>query len=172
MSKIYPIKGASFYGVTKAGEVWSRKPHYKNPGGGWRQLQPLRTEDGHARVSIYFDDRRTKTIFIHILVLETFVGPCPKGKESSHIDGDGMNNRLENLCWKTHQENMADQWEHGTMSCGSKHPGAKMTEEKVKQALLRARQGETIASLAREYGIAAQRMNSIIRGKAWKHVHV
>lgn len=33
------------------------------------------------------------------LVLETFVGPKPKGMKCIHLDGDLENNRLDNLVW-------------------------------------------------------------------------
>ena len=34
------------------------------------------------------------------LVLETFVGPCPKNMKWSHTYGDASNNSIENLSWK------------------------------------------------------------------------
>jgi hypothetical protein len=36
---------------------------------------------------------------IPCLVLETFVGPCPKSMKCFHIDGDASNNSIENLSW-------------------------------------------------------------------------
>ena len=30
-----------------------------------------------------------------------------------HLDGDSMNNRLDNLCWDTQSENMKDVYRHG-----------------------------------------------------------
>lgn len=53
--------------------------------------------------------------FIHRLVLMTFVGPCPEGMEACHLDGDVLNNGVENLRWDTHESNMGDKKEHGTM---------------------------------------------------------
>lgn len=47
-----------------------------------------------------------KNHYIHRLVLETFVGPPPDGCECDHIDRDPSNNKLENLRWVTHYENM------------------------------------------------------------------
>ena len=42
---------------------------------------------------------------VHTLVLETFVGPRPDGHDADHIDGDRLNNRLENLRWLPAEEN-------------------------------------------------------------------
>lgn len=52
--------------------------------------------------------------YVHTLVLEHFVGPRPEGHEACHGDGNGMNNRIDNLRWDTHKSNMADSIEHGT----------------------------------------------------------
>ncbi len=46
--------------------------------------------------------------FAHILVLETFVGPCPDGFECAHRNTVRNDNRLENLRWTTHSDNLRD----------------------------------------------------------------
>ena len=43
--------------------------------------------------------------YIHVLVLETFVGPRPEGYEADHADDDGFNNWLGNLQWVTREYN-------------------------------------------------------------------
>jgi hypothetical protein len=50
---------------------------------------------------------------VHKLVMEAFVGPCPPGKQCLHRDGNGLNNRLENLRWGTPEENTQDMIKHG-----------------------------------------------------------
>lgn len=45
---------------------------------------------------------------VHRLVMEAFVGPVPNGMEICHINGNGFDNRLENLRYDTHRKNMAD----------------------------------------------------------------
>jgi hypothetical protein len=45
--------------------------------------------------------------YVHVLVLETFIGPRPDGYEADHIDHDGMNNHLPNLRWLPRAENQA-----------------------------------------------------------------
>jgi hypothetical protein len=54
--------------------------------------------------------------YIHRLVLEAFIGPCPEGMEACHFpDKDSGNNRLSNLRWDTHQRNMSDREKHGSL---------------------------------------------------------
>ena len=49
--------------------------------------------------------RQRKTIYIHTLVAETFIGVRPEGQVIDHIDGDKSNNNLSNLRYTTVAEN-------------------------------------------------------------------
>ena len=44
--------------------------------------------------------------YLHVLVAEAFLGPCPKGKEANHRDGDRKNNAASNLEYMTHSQNI------------------------------------------------------------------
>lgn len=85
------------------GEVWQQHPkdfYVSNFGRikmvngyittGWKQ------KDAYHQVRI-----KSKTFYVHRLVLETFVGECPEGFECDHIDRNRSNNMLENLRWIT-----------------------------------------------------------------------
>lgn len=73
-------------------------------------------------------DGRTVTRFVHRLVAEAFLGPRPPGLECCHGNGDGHDNRLENLRWGSHGENVQDTVAHGRHNkasathCPSGHP--------------------------------------------------
>lgn len=55
----------------------------------------------------------SKHYYVHRLVLEHFVGACPEGKESHHIDHNSGNNHVSNLEWVTHQENILRSFTEG-----------------------------------------------------------
>lgn len=57
---------------------------------------------------------RGRSISVHTLVLEAFVGPCPEGMECLHEDDDAQNNQLSNLRWGTRTENLRDRVRNGT----------------------------------------------------------
>lgn len=76
--------------------------------------QAANPRSGHMTVSLCRDGRCVKR-YVHQLVLSAFVGPKPDGMEGCHYDGDPANNRLENLRWGTHEENMQDAVRHQTM---------------------------------------------------------
>lgn len=50
---------------------------------------------------------------MHRLVLLAFVGPCPDGMEACHANDIPTDNRLANLRWGTHADNMRDRIENG-----------------------------------------------------------
>jgi hypothetical protein len=51
---------------------------------------------------------------VHLLVLEAFIGPRPEGHQGAHENGNKLDNRLDNLRWKTPGENNRDKRRHGT----------------------------------------------------------
>jgi len=46
----------------------------------------------------YTIDKNGKIIFMHELIWESNAGPIPPGYMISHKNGDGLDNRIENLC--------------------------------------------------------------------------
>ena len=123
-------------------------------------------ESGHRRVSLWVSGR-ARHLYVHRLVLEAFVGPCPEGMEVRHINGDPGDNRLSNLCYGTRRQNMADRKEHGDQPLGSVHWNAKLDEEQVRS--IRA-DGRPMAVLAREYGVHRITIHDIITRRTWRHV--
>lgn len=76
---------------------------------------------GYLYVMLSLPGRR-KNALVHTLVLLTYRGPCPPGKEGRHFpDRDKANNRLTNLSYATHTVNMADQEIHKTKARGNRH---------------------------------------------------
>lgn len=53
------------------------------------------------------------SIHVAILVLEAFVGLCPDGMECCHYDDNQTNNKLSNLRWDTHANNVRDGYRNG-----------------------------------------------------------
>jgi hypothetical protein len=51
---------------------------------------------------------RRRRVFVHVLIMETFIGPCPEGQEVRHLNDVKNDNRLENLAYGTRSQNMLD----------------------------------------------------------------
>lgn len=107
-SEVQPLRDWPGYMVGKDGSVYNRKGRLLS------LIIDKRPGKTRCRVELW----RNGTNFrpsVHSLILETFVGPRPKGKrEIRHLDGNGLNNRLENIIYGTTQENTHDQVRHGT----------------------------------------------------------
>lgn len=107
------------------------------------------------------------TWFVHRLVLEAFVGPCPDGMEARHINGDPENNDLSNLAWATKLENESDKETHRTSHIGSRGMRRKLTEENVLEIRRAIIAGDSFASLGRRFNVTWQSVQAIARRKSW-----
>lgn len=180
------IKGFPGYRVGSDGSVWScRTRRWMGYGNGsipaigqhWRRLKVSpHKHDGHERVTLMPDRQRR---FVHRLVLESFVGPCPEGMEACHNDGDPSNNSLYNLRWGTRQENYDDSIRHGRRRPrrqrpgkpkGERHGNARFTEAMVSEIRQRHSNGEHIPKLADEFKTSRQTIWRFVTGKAWTHI--
>ena len=118
--------------------------------------------------NLYLGAKRYKTVRLHRLVLEAFVGPCPAGMEVCHNDGDPTNNRLSNLRCDTHRNNMLDMHGHGTrvnppVHYGVDHHNATLTFGEVQEirAAYTGRRGD-FTRLGRQFGVSGQTIKRIV----------
>lgn len=111
-------------------------------------------------------DGGLRTIFGHTLVLEAFCGPRPEGMECRHLNGDPLDNRLENLAWGTREENEMDKTQKRVLK-GESHWGAKLTEEQAKAIKYGSLSQRKTAKL---FGVRQQDVSRIRLGQRWAHV--
>ena len=116
------------------------------------------------------NEKGRKVALVHRVILETFVGPCPPGKESCHYDGDRTNNHIENLRWDTRKNNFVDRERHGHTMKGERHHFTKFANKDIVDIRLRARMGETHKSIAKSYDVTRQTISYIVRRDTWKHI--
>lgn len=69
-----------------------------------RVLRGYVCNSGYKCVMLYENDV-DRTHLVHRLVAETWIGPAPAGADVNHIDGDKLNNCVENLEYATRSEN-------------------------------------------------------------------
>lgn len=180
------IPGAPNYDVSNHGRVrsWCRPRKFMK--GTTRSDRPRlmrlqRSDRGYYSVGLFIHAVVTRRR-VHQLVLEAFVGPCPPGMETRHLDGDRGNNRLGNLAWGTKIENSRDRDRHGTTvrgerhpsrqmpECllrGERHPGARLTEE---QALAALGSSESRKVLAARFNVSLATIHDLKGGRSWLHL--
>jgi len=155
--------------VSNLGRVRSRNRLMMNGGklrrvaGRYLVIRP--DHHGYASVQMTNDQVRLAKP-VHTLVLEAFVGLRPEGMVARHLNGNRGDPRLENLAWGTPQENVNDQFRHGTFSQGEKHHQSRLTNAGVRD--LREARAATLASyedLGRKFGICSRSARAICIGK-------
>lgn len=171
-----PILGfENRYEVSDIGRVRSldRYVEQKNKRGGiTRRLyagrqRTLRTNKyGYVTVVLYRDGKGAH-FNVHVLVLEAFIQPRPRGMEACHNDGSRDHNHVANLRWDTRVANLVDRHTHGTDFRGKQNPNARLSEADI--AAIRAAVAPT-GELAAEFKVSFQHILKIRRRERWAHV--
>ena len=131
-----------------------------------RVLKICTTQRGYRYVTLRTgndEERRGKQHLVHRLVLEAFVGPCPKGMRARHLDGNLANNELSNLRWDTVrnaiQEDLRRNGKRGRLT--------KLDAAAVRAIKERVKAGDQQSKLAKEFGVASSTISAIVHGTSW-----
>lgn len=166
----YPAYEASSLG--RIASLYKLNPRTGHTIGTTRRILKVRPmKNGYLIVNLCVNKEKAKNKLVHHLVLTAFGKPQPPGMECRHLDGNRTNNRLENLCWGTRQENIQDRTRHGKTVRGSEHGMARLIAEDIREIrLLRETEAKSTLELAQMFGISRQHTDDIIARRRWKHV--
>lgn len=164
-----PIDGyESVYEVSSLGRV--RSAARTDFGGRFRKqrvLRPTKNAKGYLFVALFKDGKRQRMAAVHRLVLETFVGPAPKGAEACHNNGRRDDNRLCNLRWDSRTGNQRDRVNHGTANKEMGHPRRKIDLDTAIEMHRARSRGLTIRQIASMNGLTHSYVSKLLRGRYW-----
>lgn len=142
------------YEVSTLGRVRNKKTG--------RILKPMMTgarRPGGQTAKVRFSTNPRIDYSIADLVLSCFVSVKPVDHVAMHKDDDRTNNKLSNLSWGTHRQNVVDMVRKGR--------GGNQTLQlsQVQQIIARRNAGESGRQLAAEFGVSEQRICDIFKGR-------
>lgn len=159
------------YEVSSSGEVRNAKTK--------RVLHQYINRFGYKTMTVDPLPGVQKSVRVHRLVAEVFIGPCPAGMVVNHKDGNKQNNQAENLEYVTSTENNihalktglrkpADM--RGRVPHGENHLRATITKadaDKIRE--LRAKTGYGPRKLSKMTGISTGIISGILYRNNWKY---
>jgi hypothetical protein len=108
----------------------------------------------------------SRKYFVHRMVMDAFVGPCPEDMTVDHIDRDRQNNALENLRYATKSEQDENRDLSGISGENSKF--SKLDWDKVKEIRRLYAQGKTIRIISGQFDVTKDTIRRVVDGKTWK----
>ena len=141
-----------------------------------RDFKPTNiTNNGYETCTIYVNNKRMR-LFIHRMVASTFIyNDDPENKtQVDHINGDKLDNFVDNLDWVSPAENIKRGHDNGLISkkfCeGEKSKNSKYTEKQVRRAFELMEEGWYGHDISDEVGIPYKYLCEMFSGKVWKSV--
>ena len=151
------------YQISNLGRVKSLKFNKE------KLLKPVK-RNGYHRFIFYKD--YSKTFSLHRLLMLTFKPEeYFEGAVINHIDGDKLNNNLDNLEWCTSKENSKHACGLGLInSKGKNNKSAKLTQNEVIQIRSKYKNKHfNQRELSKNFNVTILTINRIINNKTWVH---
>lgn len=150
------------YGITVNGKIWS----YKNR----KWLKQYTSLRGYKRVDLYHKGCKSKHL-VHRLVAQTFIPNYEHKLQVNHIDGNKLNNNVENLEWCTNTENINHAKDMNLIKKGELKTTSKLTDKNVIEIKRYLKLNTfTQVELANMYNISRGVISGIKNNRGWTHI--
>lgn len=134
-------------------------------------LKPALEKCGYFYIQLNYNGKH-RDLKIHRLVAEAFI-PNPENKKTvNHIDGNKMNNFVNNLEWATYKENNLHALETGLLKSGGESSMAKLTDEEAvwcRSVYIPRDKAFGIKPLAKKLGVSEDIIFNIVHGERYKN---
>lgn len=179
-----PIKDfENLYEISNFGRIKSLKKEWKvfnyksnnytNIGFNERIMKPSISKCGYYQVNLCKKGKNYGKL-IHRLVAETFLKNLNNYPCVNHIDGNKLNNNINNLEWCTYKENSKHSWENGLQKSylkgkyGKEHNLAKAVNQYNKNGVL-IKKWDCISDASRELKIDNGRITKCCKKEKYCH---
>ena len=168
------IQGFENYEISSLGRIKVNLKFRKYRDYQSKILNPSLDKDGYLRTALTKEGKKYMKP-IHRLVALNFITNTNKKPCVNHKNGIKTDNRIENLEWCTHSENVKHAYASGLKKkssyCGEGNSSSKVTEEQVIAMREEFKQGNiSYKELAIKYGVKQNTIGYIITKKTWKYV--
>ena len=164
-----PVTGVpnlqDWYYVSNYGRVYSRFTGLL--------IKPCMLNSGYLSVMLYDKNNTGVRLLVHRLVISTF-NPIANSDDFhvNHIDGNKINNYIDNLEWVTRSENTLHAYRTGLMKAGEANNFCKINEATVHEICKLLEQNYYPTEISRMLNLQGHRtlISEIKRRKNWKHI--
>lgn len=151
------------------GEIYT--PSWKGGKSG-RIMKPALDSNGYMRTMLVDNEGKNRTIKVHRIIAQTFIENPHQLKEVNHINGKKSDNRLSNLEWVSHQQNIRHSFDNALQNNkGENNPTSKLSEKDVLE--IRAKFKPRVygrKKLAEEYKVKISTIKDVILRRSWMHI--
>lgn len=168
--EIRPCPSYPDYGVTANGVAYRMT---KSPTNSKPVPYPVRmvkdSRCGYPTASI-MRNRKQTAAYVHIMILDAFVGPRPDGMQACHNDGNHENCTLSNLRWDTRSANALDKRRHGTSCAGERHCNAVFSRGDVEWIRAYPKKRGMFNRMSERLQVSRYAVHAAYYGKTWSHL--
>lgn len=126
---------------------------------------------GYYMVSFSYNNK-SKPQRVHRLLASAFIPNINNYKCINHIDGNKLNNDLDNLEWCNHKQNMNHAFKTGLVNNkGEKNGMNILQEEQVIEIKKLLKTGLSQQKIAEKFNVSRSCILSINIGRTWKHTN-
>ena len=163
------------YQVSNTGKVKSLKRSVKHYTGSTRTVNERLLKhtivNGYCHVDLSKYGKRERFL-VHRLVASAFLKNPNRKPQVNHIDGNKINNNVNNLEWSTANENVLHGYRTGLTKpmTGSKNGHSKLSELEVIEIRNMYSKGRTQKELAEKFKVSTWTIQGIVENRTWNNV--
>jgi hypothetical protein len=176
MEKWKRIPNFSLYEASTLGRL--KTFNWKNQGVE-KIMKPSLDNSGYLRTMLKDDSGETKTVKVHRIIAQTFLCNEENKPEVNHKNSIRSDNRVINLEWVTHRENVCHSFANKMQNnIGQNNPCASLTDAQVLEIRRnytygrksKHSKGLNKKEIAKKYNTTFSVIKRVIQNKTWKHL--